>query len=380
MIILAQRGRPKGSKNKKTKEAVERTSAILQREILDKYTFNDFKKAFGIKSTMDREQLTDLMETPYHCCSCGKKFAVQRGNFMPSQSYLFTHNNMFAPVCYNCVEKEYEDYYTSLGSYTKAFERVCLHWDIYWEEELFKNCVVSKGKTGVGLIKEYVRRTYTAQKRGKTFDTYLDSLNGTKITNISEMEEFNNNEDDDCLSEDTIRFFGLGYSKEEYNFLQSEYDDWANRYECQTKAQEELFKNLSLTQLKIQQATNQGTDIGKLMETFNKLLDNANISPKRTDDNLTKDSQCLGSLIKKWEENQPIPEPNPEWKDVDGIVKYVTVYFLGHLCKMIGIKNTYSKLYDEEMQKYRVERPEYEDDDEALFDSVFYNNEVDDNG
>ena len=26
------------------------------------------------------------------------------------------------------------------------------------------------------------------------------------------------------------------------------------------------------------------------------------------------------------------------WKDVDGIAKYITVYFLGHLCKMIGIK------------------------------------------
>ena len=38
---------------------------------------------------------------------------------------------------------------------------------------------------------------------------------------------------------------------------------------------------------------------------------------------------------------------------------------------MIGIKNNYARMYDEEMNKYKVEKPQYEGDDEALFDSVF---------
>ena len=63
--------------------------------------------------------------------------------------------------------------------------------------------------------------------------------------------------------------------------------------------------------------------------------------------------------------------PDEEWKDVDGIAKYITIYFLGHLCKMMGIKNSYSRMYEAEMAKYKVEKPEYEDDDEALFDAVF---------
>ena len=37
----------------------------------------------------------------------------------------------------------------------------------------------------------------------------------------------------------------------------------------------------------------------------------------------------------------------------------------------MGLKNRYSKLYEEEMKKYSVTKPEYEDDDEALFDAVF---------
>lgn len=40
---------------------------------------------------------------------------------------------------------------------------------------------------------------------------------------------------------------------------------------------------------------------------------------------------------------------------------------------MFGIKNSYNKLYEEAMEKYRVERPEYVDseDDESLFDAIF---------
>ena len=76
--------------------------------------------------------------------------------------------------------------------------------------------------------------------------------------------------------------------------------------------------------------------------------------------------------IRKWENTKPIPEPDPELKDVDGIVRYITVWFLGHLCKMLGIKNTYCKLYEDEIAKMRIERPEYEDeDDETMFNDIF---------
>ena len=96
-----------------------------------------------------------------------------------------------------------------------------------------------------------------------------------------------------------------------------------------------------------------------------------NITQNKTKDNTLAEQNTFGTLIRKWENERPIPEPDEEWKDVDGIVRYITVYFLGHLCKMMGIKNSYSRLYEEEMAKYKVEKPEYEDDDEALFDAVF---------
>jgi len=39
---------------------------------------------------------------------------------------------------------------------------------------------------------------------------------------------------------------------------------------------------------------------------------------------------------------------------------------------MLGIKNTYCKLYEEEMEKRRVERPDLDDeDDEGAFNEIF---------
>lgn len=44
---------------------------------------------------------------------------------------------------------------------------------------------------------------------------------------------------------------------------------------------------------------------------------------------------------------------------------------MGHLCKMLNIKNTFTRLYEEEVERLRVEKPEYEDEDEEtlLIDS-----------
>ena len=53
-------------------------------------------------------------------------------------------------------------------------------------------------------------------------------------------------------------------------------------------------------------------------------------------------------------------------------MKYVTVWMFGHLCKMLGIKNSYCKMYEDEIAKLRVERPEYDDeDDDTMLNDLF---------
>lgn len=309
-----------------------------------------------------------VAEDYYKCCTCGKKYTKQSGNFSYSQSPLYKGNNSFLPICNNCLENLVEQYTELLGSQNEAIKRVCLHWDIYFSDSILNS--TKKIDVNRSRIKCYVKNCNLFQNAGKTFDTYLKEINSERIDTIDDLEELKQDKEIK-VSQKTIKFFGLGYTPEQYRFLQDQYDDWTHRHECRTKSQEEVFKNLCIAQLNIQIAQQTGGKVKDAMDSFQNLLGTANLKPCQTNENALADQNTFGTLIKKWENEKPISEPDPEWKDVDGIARYIHIYFLGHLCKMMGIKNSYSRMYDEEMEKYRVEKPEYEGDDEALFDAVF---------
>lgn len=322
-----------------------------------------------------------VAEDYYKCCTCGKKYTKQSGNFSYSQSPLYKGNNSFLPICNNCLENLVEQYTELLGSQNEAIKRVCLHWDIYFSESLLNS--TKKIDANRSRIKCYVKNCNLQQHAGKTYDTYLKEINSERIDTINDLEDIKQQDKDYRVTQKTIKFFGFGYTPEQYRFLQDQYDDWTHRHECRTKSQEEVFKNLCIAQLNIQIAQQTGGKVKDAMDSFQNLLGTANLKPCQTNENALADQNTFGTLIKKWENEKPISEPDPEWKDVDGIARYIHIYFLGHLCKMMGIKNSYSRMYDEEMEKYRVEKPEYEGDDEALFDAVFSsksNKDDDDNG
>ncbi len=103
-------------------------------------------------------------------------------------------------------------------------------------------------------------------------------------------------------------------------------------------------------------------------------MGSANLRPTQTksEDNSTFDKTPFGVWVRKLENERPVSEPSEDMKDVDGIVRYISVWFLGHLCKMLKIKNSYSRLYEEEIERLRVSHPEYEDeDDESLVYDIF---------
>ena len=156
--------------------------------------------------------------------------------------------------------------------------------------------------------------------------------------------------------------FGDGYTSLLLEYLQRQYADWTRRHVRQTKAQEELFKNICIVQLEIRDATQAGRSTKDAMKTLQDLMDSANIKPKQQTDNSLVEQNTFGTLIQRWEQEKPIPEPSPEWRDVDNIGQYITVWFQGHLSKMFGFKNDDAAQYEEEVAKYTVEPPYYGDD------------------
>lgn len=161
-------------------------------------------------------------------------------------------------------------------------------------------------------------------------------------------------------------FWGKSLENEDLEFLQNEYEKLTNAYESEDSyAMRILFQEASHQRLTIKKNRENNKPVDKELKTLQDLLGSANIKPVQETGANSTDQATFGTLIKKYENDRPIPEPDEAWKDVDGIKIYIQVWFLGHLCKMIGINNDYSRLYDEELAKYTVDSPIYEGDIET---------------
>ena len=124
----------------------------------------------------------------------------------------------------------------------------------------------------------------------------------------------------------------------------------------------------------------EGKAIDKLVNALNNVLGGANLKPaqKRDDLDASLANTPMGVWLYRYENLRPLPEVDEDLKDVNGTKKYMFTW-MGHLCKMLGIKNGYTRLYEEEIGRLRVERPEYDDeDDESLLIDAYSDNTEDD--
>ena len=210
------------------------------------------------------------------------------------------------------------------------------------------------------------------QYRNKTFkDSEFD---------ISDLE--NNTDENIKIVQKTLKAakkrFGSDYSNEDLMFLENEYQDWIARYECNQKAQEEVFQSLSILKLTKRNALKKGLPTKDIDKSYQEWLDTGNLKPKQNTLDTYSDAQTFGTLIQKYEETRPLPEIDPEIEDVDKIGLYIDSFYRGHSCKMLGIKNRFSDIYERVMSKYTVKPPEYdeESDSEAIFDKVFGSKDI----
>jgi hypothetical protein len=338
-------GRPKGSTNKVINGAPKHTEKPILRA-----------------PTPEEDKI-------YYCTSCGKGYKRLKGNFRASQS-PFYQGWGFIPVCIKCLDHFEKEYTERLGNNDEAIKRLALHLDLYLDESLLGSS--RKINADNSRIAGYIANANLVQYKDKTYDTFLEELAeqerlNNKIESLDDLDEIQN----ENINPKTLSFWGMGFAPEDYIYLNDKYEDWTSRHECKTKAQESIFQKICLMELQITKAIQNGDKVDGLIKSFNDLLGSANIKPVQNKDNSLADQNTFGTLIQKWENEKPVPEPDPEWDDIDGIGKYIKIFFLGHLCKMLNINNSYAQLYEEEISKYTVESPQYEEDSDLSYDDLF---------
>lgn len=315
------------------------------------------------------------------CSKCGKKYSRRKG-FFPV-SYAILHKGIgHIPVCKECIDTMYNTYLAQCNNAKDAVRQLCRKLDLYWSESVYD--LVQRKSTTRSMMTQYIAKINTVSYAGKSYDDTL-SEEGTLWNFTPEINEKSVEVADVTpieaveieTPEEIIAFWGSGYSDEMYRELEQRRQYWMSKFPEGIELDvgtEALIRQICSLELDINRDRIAGKSVDKSVNALNNLLGSANLKPaqQKADGDNAQENTPFGVWIRRWETQRPVPDPDPELEDVDGIVRYISIWFLGHLCKMLGIKNTYCKLYEEEIAKMRVDRPEYEDeDDETMFNDIF---------
>lgn len=266
------------------------------------------------------------------------------------------------------------------GNEEHALRHLCNIFDWYYCEDASamtqKQATNTRSRISLYPSKVGMRNIST---KGETFlDTVRDESEANGIITEPTVVTSEDGEEEFAVTRDMIRMWGQGYTPDQYRYLEEEYGDWCAKNVCSTKAQQVLYKNIAVAQLNVRTAQQKGGKVTDAMKALQELMNSANILPKQTDDNVLADTQTFGTLLKKYEETRPIPEPAPEWRDVDNIRKYTNTWVRGGLGKALKVRNENTRLYEEavaEMERYTVKREKFGNSAEGLGSAIFDTNE-----
>lgn len=297
------------------------------------------------------------------CSSCGKD--KDSKEYYASNSPFHKHTGKLS-ICKEC-------FWGFVGEDIQKLKLALRMTDKAFLVDLLKSSQDEAERTNKNTIKIYMKNISMPQYKHHTWDdSDIDNFKSSKSINtkvsIDDIEEESVEIDKNELKE-LANFFGKGFNTEDYIWLQSEYVDFINRYECDSKGMELLIKEICLQQLDIQNRRAIGEKVDQQLKTLQDLLGSSNLKPVQETGANAVDQETFGTLIKKYENDKPVPEPDEKWKDVDGISKYIKVFFLGHLTRMLGLKNDYEDEYWDEISKYTVEEPLSEDEETEEIDN-----------
>ena len=312
------------------------------------------------------------------CRRCGKAYSRMRDGFQRSYASLYKGTG-YLPYCKDCVDSMFAGYLAACHDDKNSVRQMCRKLDIYWSADLFES--VEKKNSSRSIMTSYITAVNAQKYAGRSYDDTLREEDALWVWpsqygspgNVKDVES----DDDIEISQDVVAFWGTGYTPTMYRDLEQRRSYWMSRYQGDTDIDiglEALIRQICALELDINRDRADGKSVDKSVSALNNLLGSAMLKPAQKNDSgdTALEKTPFGVWIDRWENKRPIPDPDPELQDVDGIVKYITTWFLGHLCKMLGIKNSYCKLYEDEIAKLRVEHPEFEDeDDETLFNDIF---------
>lgn len=258
------------------------------------------------------------------CYQCGD-------TLLPSQFYK-SYSGLYAgvghlPICKSCFEQKFKMYKEEYQSSKKAFKRLCMAYDLFYNEDMFDSC-----DDDDTLIGKYFRKLNMLQCKGKTFDTTIaDGFDF--FDNKVAKKRVETVEDEETVQIDPrdIEKWGDGFEATDYAILNNHYRLLSNSNPQNDSANAEIFIiDLCYTKMQQMKAVREGRvdDYNKLTESYRKSFTQAGL--KTVKDTNTMEDFTIGVNAETIEKYTPAEyyKNKSLYKDHDNLGDYITRFLL----------------------------------------------------
>lgn len=199
------------------------------------------------------------------------------------------------PVSKDSLTKIFEYYNDKYGNKRTAMQRLCMAFDLYFDENLFSNCETDDGVS----IGSYMRGLSMVQCRNKTFDDNIEE--GLRISLDGEDE----NDFEPEVNPKLIKKWGRGFDYEDYQVLDEHFKYLKSSNPNCDSNQQIFITDLCYTKMQQMKAVREGRvdDYNKLTESYRKSFSQAKL---KTGQDLEKTSgDTWGTWIEKISQYAP---------------------------------------------------------------------------
>lgn len=237
------------------------------------------------------------------CCCCGE--SLSNDKFYRSNSNFYT--NGILPICKNCFVRKFSEYAKTYMSNKKAMQRMCMAFDVYFNEDVFDKCDTKDD----AVVGKYFRHLNLGQHKEKNFDSSLDEgifelsgdrkrVKGKRVAIVDEYDNVQEETESSKISPKDIEKWGVGFDIVDYGILNSHYK-FLKKVNPNCDNNQEIFINdLCYTKMQQLKAVREGRvdDYSKLTESYRKTFQQAGLKTVQ-DENKTSDdcwSQWTGII------------------------------------------------------------------------------------
>lgn len=285
----------------------------------------------------------------FKCATCGKEYkeSLVPRSFPYSYSPIYAGNSNRLTTCTSCVKDIFKQYCEILGDELAAFRRICMKFDIYYNEELIATAKKTMSARSLDFILgPYMSAQTMGCHSGKTYDSTIREESAKKIEVPEEIDELKAASEDKELLKKASEIFGPGYATDEYALMIFHYNKLKEAAEEDDYVQDALI--MDLCDIKIQQKRLKEStkfdykEYESLTKLYQSTLASANLKPKAKKEEVkSQQEDAYGQFIELIENYCPADyiEDHKIFEDADGMADYYKRHILRSTTNLVTGSN-----------------------------------------